>query len=42
MEFSNVCEAMIFIGKNPNINMKTKLIGLIAGKLNDVIPLKSK
>jgi len=41
MEFSNVCEAMIFIGKNPNINMKTKLIGLIAGKLNDVIPLKS-
>ena len=42
LEYPNLCEAMTFIANEPNVNENTKMLGIMFGKLEDMIPHNSK
>ena len=42
LEFGSVCEAMNYISTVPDINVGTKVMGMVIGKLANGIPQYSK
>ena len=42
LEFGSVCEAMNYISTVPDINVGTKVMGMVIGKLANAIPQNSK